>query len=55
MSRNRQLNREKVRKEKRLDLKNSFDIVDPTPRDAVEEIIKGGRSNGDSGQKRATA
>ncbi len=52
MARNRKVNRENVKKEKRLDLRNSFDIVDPTPRDAVIEIIKGGRLNGYSDKKR---
>ena len=55
MARDRRLNREKVKQEQRLDLKNSFNIVDPTPRDAVNEVIKGGRANGYSDSKRTTA
>ena len=55
MARNRKVNRENVKKEKRLDLRNSFDIVDPTPMLAVKRINNGGGLDGYSGQKRATS
>ena len=41
MARDRNKNREKVR-EQRLELKNSFNNDDPTPRDAVDRIRRGG-------------
>ena len=34
------------RKEQALDSKNSFGINDPTPREAVKRIIKGGKLDG---------
>ena len=40
MSRDRTKNREKVRTEKALDLLNAFSIKDPTPAEAVANIIK---------------
>ena len=40
MARDREKNREKVRREKALDSKNAYGRSDPTPRDAVGEIIK---------------
>lgn len=35
------------RKEQTLETKNEFGIKDPTPRSAVDRIIKGGRLDGD--------
>ena len=39
MARDRKQNREKVRVEKALDRANAYGIKDPTPREAVKNII----------------
>ena len=56
MATNRRSRREKVRKEKQLDLKNSFDIVDPTPLLAVKRINERGGWYGNAAEssKRTT-
>lgn len=49
MSKNRikqRENRKRSQIEARLDSKNSFGINDPTPKGAVERIIKGGKLDG---------
>ena len=39
MARDREKNRERVRKEKALDQANAYGVQDPTPREAVKNII----------------
>lgn len=45
MARDRNKNRAKVRIEKVLDWKNTYDAADPVPRLAVAEIIKQQKQN----------
>lgn len=45
MARDRKKNREKVRIEKALNQRNTYDVQDPVPRLAVAEIIKQQKQN----------
>ena len=45
MARDRAKNREKVRKEKELDGANAYGVQDPTPREAVHNIIEDRKGN----------
>ncbi len=47
MARNRKISRQRKKmrqQEERLEVRNAWGIYDPTPRDAVKEIIERGKS-----------